>query len=133
MSWWSTNQYCSQWYQHYSQIYLQMHLQVLNLKSLFTPAVKYAKLLSLNACVFSSCDWATCKMCLYPSQVSLKAVSAGTGYTRFNILVLVAVFRISIFLHPFMARLYWEWTIWSFASVNNENVKTDIFLRTKII
>ena len=62
--------------------------------------------MSSNTYAFSSCDWATCKTCLYLSQVSLEAVSTGTWYTWSNILGLETVFSIDIFLHPFMPRLY---------------------------
>ena len=122
----------------------------------FTLVVKYTKHMSSNTCAFRSCDWTTCKTRLYPSRVSLEAVSSGTRYTWSNIIGLEAVFSINIFLHSFVASLLFasfpfktcsrtkgscdnwsckkkEWTVWSFASVKNQNVKTNFVLTTKKI
>ena len=76
----------SQWYRHYSQVYLQMLwsryiFMYIILTPAFTSAVKYTRLMSLNTCASSSCDWATCKTCSYPNRVSLEAVSTGTRHT----------------------------------------------------
>ena len=65
--------------------------------------------MSWNTCAFSSCDWTICKTGLYPSRVSLEAVSSGTRCTWSNIKGLEAVFRIDIFLNPFMTSLLFTW------------------------
>ena len=112
--WRPNNQYWSQWYWCYNQIHLQLLWSRYIFKYFiwspaFMPVVKCTKYISSNTCAFSSCNWATYIICLYAIRVSLEAVSTRTDYTWSNILGLEAVFSVDIFLHPFMARLYFIW------------------------